>query len=293
MAAGPTRISSPSTSRSDDAIRFPGPALSVLWKTPQEVTNWPDAFSELAQRKPAPGDVRHLVPTTYAGPMKSLITDQWHLIVHKNLGIQLYDWVHDPSETNNLIQTTAGGEIARGLFSRLGDVLAGSATELNRTAVAITLHDGAFQASLDPVGAKAPVIDYYRLEAEAGSIVTVEVQTQLLDPAGSFDPVIAIEGPNRQPLKTCRNPGDDRIQSPGVADPTPDAFDDICVNDDLQPGVTTDSQLEILVPSNEASSVELQVRVSDWNGQARSGTHYQIAITGAGGGFPLVKAEAR
>ena len=39
--------------------------------------------------------------------MKSVVTTRWHLIVHKELGDQLYDWIHDPGESNNLISHAA------------------------------------------------------------------------------------------------------------------------------------------------------------------------------------------
>jgi arylsulfatase A-like enzyme len=279
------------------ATQFPLSALSVLWKTSQAPTQWPDTLSELVERKHAAGDDtpgEKAVPTFYAGPMKSLVTRQWHLIVHKNLGNQLYDWVHDPGETNNLIQTQAGGEIARSLISRMEDLLAGSGAGSSQEAVAITLHNGAFKASSDLVRTAdgAPVNDYYRLEAEAGSTVTVEVQAQRFTPSDGLDPVVTIEDSKSQPLHTCRNPGDDQIRTPGAPDPTPDVFDDICVNDDINSGMTSRSRLQILVPGPKGSPVELRVRVSDWNGQVRSGVPYQIAITRDEGNSP-VKAEAR
>jgi hypothetical protein len=62
------------------------------------------------------------------------------------------------------------------------------------------------------------------------------------------------------------------------ADPTPDAFDNIWVNDDIDPGVNSNARLEILVPGRPASQVELNIRVSDWNGQARVLMPYQMQL---------------
>ena len=59
----------------------------------------------------------------------------------------------------------------------------------------------------------------------------------------------------------------------------PNSFDDICVNDDIDPGVNTDARLEILVPAG-ASSTELKIRVSDWNGQAGGQIPYQMQAPG-------------
>ena len=62
--------------------------------------------------------------TTADGPMKSVVTTRWHLIVHKELGDQLYDWVHDPEEANNLIYTPLGQQVTRELSARLEGLLA-------------------------------------------------------------------------------------------------------------------------------------------------------------------------
>jgi hypothetical protein len=126
------------------------------------------------------------------------------------------------------------------------------------------------------------VDDYYHMEAHAGSTLVVDVSAQQLAPAVRLDPVIAIVDENGQPYQTCRNPGDDHTPEPGIADPTPDVFDDICVNDDINPGVNTDARLEILVPDGSKSLVELNIRVSDWNGQSGPGLPYQMQVQEAG-----------
>jgi len=51
------------------------------------------------------------------GDMKSLITSDWHLIVHQTLGAQLYDWRDDPGELRNLIHTAQGTAVVKSLTS--------------------------------------------------------------------------------------------------------------------------------------------------------------------------------
>jgi arylsulfatase A-like enzyme len=78
---------------------FPGPSLSALWQTPGAQPAWPDALLKWQNTTSLPmraETVGKLVATTADGPMKSVVTTRWHLIVHKELGDQLYDWVHDP-----------------------------------------------------------------------------------------------------------------------------------------------------------------------------------------------------
>jgi len=240
--------------------------------------------------------VGKLVATTADGPMKSVVTTRWHLIVHKELGDQLYDWVHDPGETNNLLYTPLGQQVARELDSRLEGLLARSEEKL-RVPVSISLHDGKFIAHEDPAheslmqpGADSVQEDYYRLEAKAGSTVEVEVRAQQVSPTLQLDPVISIVDGNGQPYRTCRNPGDDHTRAPGIADPTPDAFDDICVNDDVDPGVTSAARLEILVPEGSKPRVELNIRVSDWNGQTGVQLPYEMQVREAGPSSEAAKA---
>jgi hypothetical protein len=109
-------------------------------------------------------------------------------------------------------------------------------------------------------------------------------------PANRLDPVIAILDLNGEPYQSCRNPGDDHTQAPGIADPTPDSFDDICVNDDINPGVNTDARLEILVPAGREAQVELNIRVSDWNGQAGGQLPYEMQVQETSGPAETVRA---
>jgi arylsulfatase A-like enzyme len=90
---------------------FPGPPLSSLWRTPAAES--PDPLSELAKNEIiAPEDRLPEIPNAFTGAMRSVVTPQWHLITHEKRGDQLYDWVHDPGELNNLINTPEGRSAA-------------------------------------------------------------------------------------------------------------------------------------------------------------------------------------
>lgn len=97
-----------------DQKLFPGVGLERLW-TGAGLTITPNPISELARNDiviDPDRRARNIEPTAMDGDMKSLITPQWHLIVHQKLGQQLYDWVHDPNETQNLINTPSGQAVA-------------------------------------------------------------------------------------------------------------------------------------------------------------------------------------
>ncbi|HVO80644.1 MAG TPA: sulfatase [Terriglobales bacterium] len=266
------------------AAQFPVPSLSPLWRESPPAT-WPDVLSELAHNtfgiRAHAAPIRN-VPTSGAGSMKSLVSGQWHLIVHKRLGDQLYDWIHDPDEAKNLIASPEGQAIAGRLTSQMRDLLTqsqpGVATALRLSAV--SLHQGTPLSPVEHASDPQPVDDYYRLQAGAGSIVTVEVSAREAGQANAFDPVIEIQRDDGEPLLSCRNPGDDHIPPPGVADPTPDAFDDVCVNDDINPGVDRNSRLDLLVPGEAGSRVQLYVRVSDWEGRGGANMSYHIVVSG-------------
>jgi arylsulfatase A-like enzyme len=261
---------------------FPGPPLNALWNGATTERNWPDALSEvsgnniISEENKAAGK---LVATSADGPMKSVVTTRWHLIVHKELGDQLYDWLHDPGEANNLIHTAEGQEVARELSTRLEGLLARSSSA-NQIVTSIALHDGRFTQQQTKLrrGPSREIDDYYQMEARAGSRLAIKVHAEAMVPANRLDPVIAIVDRNGEPYRTCRNPGDDRTQAPGIADPTPESYDDICVNDDINPGVNTDARLEILVPAGRAAQVELKIHVSDWNGQAGGQLPYEMQV---------------
>jgi hypothetical protein len=259
---------------------FPEPGLTDLWSQVPHRFKWPPSLSELASKKyasKADREAVELVPIAVSGPMKSLVTEQWHLILHKKYGVQLYDWRRDPGELNNLINTAEGRETATEMMSQMQDVLARSGGGSQRmesygNLIPVTR----MQSAVRTTSSAAQGDKFYRLEAQPGSTLNIQVKSE---PVSEMDPVIAIENANGRPFQTCRNPGDDHIQAPGVADATPEAYDDICLNDDIDPEDNTNSQLEIRVPQNVGSPVELHVRVSDWNGRVGPGLTYQIQVS--------------
>jgi hypothetical protein len=48
------------------------------------------------------------------------------MIVHKKSGEQLYDWVHDPEELNNLAQTPEGQGTVQALKRQMQEQMSGS-----------------------------------------------------------------------------------------------------------------------------------------------------------------------
>jgi hypothetical protein len=260
---------------------FLEPALNLLWSKPEMAANWPAPVSEIAQGqttfKPDLALERR-VATARAGPLKSLVTSRWHLIIHKIFGNQLYDWVTDPAETKNLASTPGGDQIAGDLISKLNDAFTGVSGRGSQFAA--VLDNGTFHARTSPVKAdqEPRLNDYYQVRAATGSKVTIEVESTS---GNQLDPVISIEDASGRLYQSCRNPGDDHIPPPGIPDPTPNAFDDLCVNDDTTPGLNANSKLEILVPGQSGSAVDLYVRVTDWNGYTPASANYQITVSGA------------
>lgn len=265
------------------ANQFPAPALTPLWAHPETKQQWPDVIAEVAQIPATAKEdlaAQKIVATSMAGPMKAILSGPSYFIVHKSLGDQLYDWTLDPGESTNLTGSPAGQGMAAELNSHMRDMLTQSlpGADAGVQSVAVPLHNGVpiTSANSTHTSFREPVNDYYRLEADAGSSVRVEVTTQELT---SFEPVIEIEGASGELLQTCRNPGDDHIQRPGIPDPTPDAFDDVCMNQ-VNPSRNRDSMLDLLVPGEAGALVQLYVRVSDWDGRARTGSNYRIVMTG-------------
>jgi arylsulfatase A-like enzyme len=110
--------------RSPGEVIFPGPALNELWQNSHAALRWPHPLAELAQNAINPQ--KAAVPTAADGPMQSLVTADWHLIVHKNHGEQLYRWNTDPGEADNLINTPEGRAEAAALRLELDALTKGS-----------------------------------------------------------------------------------------------------------------------------------------------------------------------
>lgn len=256
---------------------FPGP-LTSLWKTSTAATNWPAPLSELGrnpypEKEEKPAD--QIAPTSTTGYLRSLVSPEWHLISHENLGDQLYDWAHDPQETRNLANTAQGNGIALGLSALFPQGML--PREMPDPAKAQVISNGTF----DMPDHSGSVNQYFRVRVAPGSTLVVEVRTHHLKTASRLDPVLALQDRQGQPLQSCRNPGDDRLPAPLVSDPTPLAFDDLCINDDVALSANTDSHLEFMAPADNSSPVELYVHVLEWNEFTAGPKPYQLKVSGA------------
>ena len=76
---------------------FPIASVRPLWSAPLGDAPWPFPLSEMTY---TPWTIKRF-PIAH-GPMKALVTPQWHLIWNRTLGLELYDWRADPSESRNL-----------------------------------------------------------------------------------------------------------------------------------------------------------------------------------------------
>ena len=169
-------------------------------------------------------------------------------------------------------------------------------------ATATPLFNGTARASIspytDPVNTTPanPDVDVYEITATAGSIVEIRICARsLTDPrctlttVSPLDSVIEIVSDDGTPdgarfTTGCRNEGTtDGLHPAGTpgatVDTTPTAFDDPCVNDDIDPGVVQDSKLEFQVPGS--GTVTFFVRVLGFRGDARPDLLYDIIISGA------------
>ena len=100
---------------------FPGHDLSTLWGS-RGAADWPGPVSDLQKNEiviDPDRQARKFVPTAMDGDMHSLVTPEWHLILHQKLGAQIYDWRKDPGELNNLINTQEGQSAYKELLREL------------------------------------------------------------------------------------------------------------------------------------------------------------------------------
>jgi len=102
-----------------NANQFPGPSVAAF-SQPNAPRDRPYAVSELPQTNTivaADRAVGDKVPIATDGWMKSVVSPQWHVIVHEKLGNQLYDWTSDPAEMRNLANTPEGRAAVAALVS--------------------------------------------------------------------------------------------------------------------------------------------------------------------------------
>ncbi|MGH9601176.1 MAG: hypothetical protein ACRD24_02200, partial [Terriglobales bacterium] len=162
-------------------------------------------------------------------------------------------------------------------------ISAGSLGRNDSPAMATPLSNGTFAASIspfgEPEGVTDPDEDFYEVTATAGNVVTITVLGPGLAQPSEMDPVIEIVNLTGTRFNTCRDPGNNAPPAPVNIDPTPSAFDDACINDDIVLGVTRDSMLEF--QNTTGGVLTFFVRVLDFRGDARPDLLYQITITGA------------
>jgi arylsulfatase A-like enzyme len=244
---------------------FQRPAIDGLWEG-SHTDNQNDILSEVAQLYPASEEdvaSQKVVPVSMDGPMKALTTPDWQLIEHSKFGNQLYNYAGDAAETHDRFWSSRSQSTAGDLLIKLQTVTAGQVSVQSATRIGNGVLDINSQAS-------------YRITSTAGSIVKIELRGGR-DSEHKFQPLVSISTRDGKLIQTCRNYADDNIPKPGVSDPTPLAFDDVCINTPVASG---GSKLDILVPGDARTPVELYVRVSDWDG--RTIPHrFQIAVSGA------------
>jgi hypothetical protein len=142
-------------------------------------------------------------------------------------------------------------------------------------ATATPLSNGTYQASISPFsdppnGVGNPDTDYFKLTANPGAIVALEIQAQRLVPPSPLDSVMEIVDSNGTRLTTC---------SPNSSTVGP--FNQPCMNDDIETGVVTDSKLTLQVPINSPSAQTFFARVLDFRGSARPDFLYTLTVSGA------------
>jgi arylsulfatase A-like enzyme len=101
---------------------FPGPPLDVLWRAGQPATQMQNPISELAQNQHLGkryARIDQQIPTAATGYMKTLITTQWQLVLHQRADAQLYNWVRDPGELNDLAKTPEGESVMKILLPQI------------------------------------------------------------------------------------------------------------------------------------------------------------------------------
>ena len=129
----------------------------------------------------------------------------------------------------------------------------------------------------DPPGSttSAPDTDYYRLSGKAGTVIEVYVGG-----GDFFDPALEIVDANGQRYKTCQDPGDDNPTLTFIVkDTTPTAYDDECLNDDVDPTVNRSADLKFQVPGAAGTQITFYVHVFESGGNARPDLNYNLSLS--------------
>jgi large repetitive protein len=118
---------------------------------------------------------------------------------------------------------------------------------------------------IDPINAATPNpdTDYYRLVANAGSVVHVETFAQRSWGVNTLDSVIELVDQNGTRLQVCGQP----------------AYTSTCLNDDID-STTLDSALDLMIPGPAGTQKTFYVHVFDWRGDARPDMQYYLNVSG-------------
>jgi hypothetical protein len=144
----------------------------------------------------------------------------------------------------------------------------------NTRDTATPISNGTISASISPYGDE----DFYSFQATAGATVTIEITARRLPSPSQLDSAIEIQDAAGNRPSTCRSP--DRpfdFNTFSENDPTPTAFDDECVNDDIQTVVEQDSRLEFRPSTNGT----YYIHVVDLRGDGRPDLIYELSLSGA------------
>lgn len=132
-----------------------------------------------------------------------------------------------------------------------------------------SLSTGTYFASISPLvdpvtgTVAAPDNDYYRMTAQPGSTVSIEITAER--DGSPLDSVIELVDSAGTRLNTCNSPGESSFTNP-------------CMDDDNLEEGTLDSKLLFRAPSGAPTTLFLHV--VDWRGDARPDMQYQFQIFG-------------
>ena len=144
----------------------------------------------------------------------------------------------------------------------------------NSISNAVLLSNGTYSGSISPFvdpttsTSPSPDQDYYKLIAQPGSIVSIQIMSETLSVPLStpLDSVIELVDSSGVQLGTCDSPGQSGLSSS-------------CLNDDNLEAGTHDSKLLFKAPGGAPTTFYLHVL--DWRGDSRPDMFYKLQIFGA------------
>jgi len=175
------------------------------------------------------------------------------------------------------VQLTDSGSPQQVLTTRFEIVVAPALGRNDTIAKATPLGNGTASASISPYANPAdvasPDTDYYRLIAVPGSVVQISIFAKRLSYTNPLDSVLELVDANGIRLTTCQQPDTTGNFTKGT-------FTDSCLNDDINPGISQDSELQFQVPGTTGVQTTFFAHVLDWRGDARPDMTYNIQVSG-------------